>query len=301
MISGCGKEAGTGQKDSAIKVLWIGNSDTQSGPLYEITSRMVNDGDSGIEIKSEASVYGGRDLKYHYKKTDAVERIKRNRYDYVVLQPHATRALMDNFKEANEYAGKFIKAVRESGGEPVICSIWAEMENRGGEMRPARKESWDRLVKFHEELARKHDVILAPTCLAWREALEKKPAFPMYKKDGIHANGRGVYLNACVFYSVLTGKSPVGHPLRESMPYVSMKPLVVEASRKIMRVTLDDETAAFLQGAAWEAIQNYKKRGDIRVNITIDRKGLRKVTGSCGRLREVAKRKQPFVTSCNLP
>ena len=41
-----------------------------------------------------------------------------------------------------------------------------------------------------------------------------RPDIQLYDKDGSHPSPAGTYLTACVFYTVLSKKSPVGLPVR---------------------------------------------------------------------------------------
>ena len=62
----------------------------------------------------------------------------------------------------------------------------------------------------YTKLAEKINARLVPVGLAWQRARKLRPDFPLYFPDGSHQSALGTYLSACVFYGVITGKTPVG-------------------------------------------------------------------------------------------
>jgi hypothetical protein len=78
--------------------------------------------------------------------------------------------------------------------------------------------------------------------LAFEEAYRQKPGLLLHKDyDGSHPNLDGTYLAACVVYSSLYGKSPVGN----TYDYFGK---------------VDKATAAFLQQVAWETVTKFYAR-----------------------------------------
>lgn len=59
---------------------------------------------------------------------------------------------------------------------------------------------------------------VAPVGLAWEHALTRRPQLDLWAGDGTHPSRAGSYLAACVFYSVLTRRSPVGNPFVDGLP-----------------------------------------------------------------------------------
>jgi hypothetical protein len=48
--------------------------------------------------------------------------------------------------------------------------------------------------------------------VAWEQAHLRQPDLGLWSWDGTHPSTAGSYLDACVFYAALTGRSPVGNP-----------------------------------------------------------------------------------------
>ena len=74
---------------------------------------------------------------------------------------------------------------------------------------------------------------------------ERRPDLELHNvHDGHHPELAGSYLSACVFYAVLTGQSPVGHPC---------------TATQAGQAPVDPQTARFLQEVAWETVQRYRE------------------------------------------
>ncbi len=95
-------------------------------------------------------------------------------------------------------------------------------------------------------MAKQVGATVSPVGIAFELAKTKRPGFELYGEDKFHPSVAGSYLIACVHFACVYGKSPVGLPERlYSSVDKKTKPLV----------ELDKDTAAFLQGVAWEAIE----------------------------------------------
>jgi len=102
--------------------------------------------------------------------------------------------------------------IRRRGAEPLLFVTWA---HRTGDRRNVAGDTYSamqaRVDAGYLEAARAAQSAIAPVGAAWREALERRPHLSLWAADGTHPSPAGSYLAACVFYSVLTRKSPVGN------------------------------------------------------------------------------------------
>ena len=80
--------------------------------------------------------------------------------------------------------------------------------------------------------------------MAWTGAHKSSPGLELHHKDGRHASPAGAYLTACVFYTVLTRKSPLGLPAAFN----------IEGKN---RPDQDQAQARLLQNAAWETCMEF--------------------------------------------
>jgi len=245
--------AGAGVK--TIRVLWIGNSYTMGGNLPQRVAGMVNESKAGPRMVSRRALSGGKDFRWHHDdpKSPARTLLKNETFDFVCLQNQSAGAIVKR-ELMMEYAGKLVKLIRSRGAEPVFFCTWARA------FRPYRKtldEDHRQIVSAYESLARAHKARMAAAGPAWREVLKARPKLSLHAKDGSHPAAHGAYLNACVFYAALTGRSPVG--LRSGRTFSRRGPKGADGRATRVQVTIDEPTARFLQETAWRVHQKFAK------------------------------------------
>jgi hypothetical protein len=211
-----------GQKP--VRILFIGNSMTLFWQMPSNLETMINGSQSGISIKSESCIAGGKGLTYHYEEGNALERIREGRFDCVVLQGWPPDKLV-------EYIRKFDAAIRESGARTLLYCTW----------EPPMIEEYTRAAGLFK-------LPLAPAGQAWAAARkERSSGMELLGADGFHPGLLGAYLTACVFYAVLTGQNPEGR---------------VAPSFPLHEIEIEPETALFLQRVAWRTVKQYEQTAD---------------------------------------
>ena len=206
-----------------------------------------------------------------------LEKLRDERPGIVVLQT-VCRFIMgddDPAKTGNAHAEaitKYCEAIRAAGGEPVFYEMgWGKSD----------RETEGRARIF--QLATKNKIRLyAPCSSAWECVMRERPDLALqHPKDSAHPGDAGHFLNLACFYAALTGESPVGklprtypvwpHALPkpatdaekadEAARIAAFKPDAYQAKmpkwmfRNMsmnLTATLDDETARYLDGVAWE-------------------------------------------------
>ncbi len=207
-----------------------------------------------------------------------LDKIRLGEYQFVILQVPTDYLAGRGDNSRDEFiAGidTYIQAIRQSGAKPLFYEQgWGEDE---------LFDTGDRLLF---ELAQKHEVPVAPCRSAWKRIRQERPDLELHNlPDRTHPGTLGKYVNLCCFYAALTGKSPVGVPVRE----VSYWPPLTDEQKKQARdrltdnvvqdpymrqlagwmrvrsvmsetTKLDGETAAYFQKVAWETWQAYNRR-----------------------------------------
>jgi hypothetical protein len=92
------------------------------------------------------------------------------------------------------------------------------------------------LAEGYTNIANELDALVVPVGLAFERSIKARPELILHFKDKQHPSLAGTYLAACTFYAALYGKSPVG------IAYAA---------------DLDKDTAAFLQGIAWDTVKAF--------------------------------------------
>lgn len=158
------------------------------------------------------------------------EQLKSRKWDVVIVQGHSTEPMVTNAERYETFraaARKSVQLIRDAGAKPGLFLTWAYQD---------RPEMLKPLAEGYVGTANELDAFVVPVGYAFERALKARPGLTLHYKDKSHPSVAGTYLAACTFYATLYRKSPVGNA------YVA---------------DLDQETAAYLQGIAWETVKAF--------------------------------------------
>jgi SMP-30/Gluconolactonase/LRE-like region len=208
------------------KVLIVGNSYTKRFDTYlsDVLSNLSKSKASTIRITAKARYRSNTTLEWHWTHGGA-RKVAEGKFDLVILQEYSDRPLKEIAKTI-EYARRFAEKSKAAGGKTALFMVWAPKK------KPALMTE---LRTAYRKLGAELKLPVIPVGEAWSLALKKKPALKLYERDGVHPAAAGFYLNACVLYASITGKSPVGL-----------------GDAKLAGV--DEGTRRLLQGVAWETV-----------------------------------------------
>ncbi len=212
--------AGSYAQDKAAdttRILFIGNSYTFMNDLPGTFAKLSESG--GHPVKADISAIANNTLAKHTKNKKTVEKIKNGKWNYVVLQEHSIGTVIDSFRTkytypAVEYLDSLIKIKkaktllymtwgRKKGGIQILDSLSTKRYKDYFEMQKD-------LEKEYKELGKKFGAKVVPAGLAWQNVIKKYYFSDLWNEDESHPNLEATYLNACVFYATVFGKSPVG-------------------------------------------------------------------------------------------
>ena len=187
------------------KVLFVGNSFTFYWNLPSIVESMAKE--KGVLLDVHQSTAGGASLKQHWNSDkDLITRelIESGSFSRVVLQDYSSNPLLKK-KESNEYFKRFVQLIKSNQGQAIIYGTW---------MFPAisdkKYKSDDPIQSALKPISIKTNTPIAPVGTAFRLFQKKHPEIPLFTSDSKHPSPVGSYLAACVFFKLLTGKSPLG-------------------------------------------------------------------------------------------
>jgi hypothetical protein len=216
------------EEAAPIKVLFIGNSYIQFNGLPSMIAALAKAaGKRPLEFDKEWP--GGFALKKHWDAGRAVKKIRARKWDFVVLQEHSQGPIRAR-KAMHQYARKLDAEIKQQGAKTLFFLTWA---------REHLPEMQQGLNDAYFDIAKKLDADVAPVGIAWKAARAADPKLKLYEPDKSHPRSAGTYLSACVFYSVIYGKSAEGLP------------------GKIGGLT--DEQAQRLQAIAWKTVGQVKQ------------------------------------------
>jgi len=151
-------------------------------------------------------------------------------FDVVIIQDCSQCPVHPQLKSVfHDYAKKQSDAIRKNGAVPVFLMTWA-YEDEPGMTRGLADE--------YTAAGNANNVLVVPAGLAFAAARAKQPSLGLYQKDKRHPTLAGTYLAAATIYSALYRK-PAGGPVPEG---------------------LSSDAVKFLQGVAWDTVQDYYRK-----------------------------------------
>lgn len=267
-----------GEVSAELKVLFIGNSFTygygSTTGVPDLFDRLARAGGQADPVTLMQAI-GGADFQDHAGDPGTLAAINSEDWTHVVLQNYSVqpthlsvsnggsiplhlthgRALYNRVMENNPASRVVLyETWSRSDEHPLITgtssnSTFASTAQFQSELRTNYRLLRDNL---NNEFPDAPSVSVAPVGSAWELAGALLPLGTPGFNDlflanetpyyGYHANDRGIYLAACVFYAKLYGSSPVGlhtHPLISSL-----------------NLNFGAVTPAYLEAKAWEMVAN---------------------------------------------
>jgi type II secretory pathway pseudopilin PulG len=224
-------------RTTPINVLFLGNSYTMANNLPQLIADLAAAAGNNPALTYDTHLVGGATLQSLWKDGTSVEKIRQGGWDFVVLQEQSMRPIQDE-GDMDIYARLFCTEIRAVSAIPLFFMTWA---------RQAAPATQPLLTNAYLRIAKEQHAEVAPVGMAWQSSLQQRPQLTLHAADGSHPNGTGSYLAACVFYASIYDKSPQGLP--SSLD-----------TGQGTTVTLAPADAAFLQGVAWQTVQQVKKK-----------------------------------------
>jgi len=235
-------ETGVEHPHSAI---YIGNSFFYyNNSLHNQVTRLIHAGDPKYRFRSTSVTISGSGSDWHdvgsYFRPNAIGRYSFNTKNEIVfnkLDRLFDLAIMMDCSQCPvhpqlkavffEKMKQHADTVRKHGTKPVFFMSWAYAD---------APEMTAQLADAYTTAANNSDAFVIPAGLAFAKSIERRPQLNLYVDDKRHPSPAGSYLAAATTYGALFRKSPVG------LKYTA---------------GLDQETAEFLQTAAWQTLQQY--------------------------------------------
>jgi len=240
------------KKPRAIRVLFIGGSNTYYNNLPEILAKLAQAGGAGA-VETGMVALSGWGLKDHWQKGDAHRVMRDSDWNFIVLEDESLLG-----KDANPegkpgggpveafrtYARNFTQSVLDVGAVPFFCLTWAPKN---------APEEQAALNSAYFGVAKEVEAKVAPVGIAWADVRERHPEIELYAADGAHPAPAGSYLAACSIYAAIFGRNPEGLPAKIGGRPVNPETGKVESDKPQVLMDLPPAQARVLQQAAWAA------------------------------------------------
>lgn len=182
-----------------IRVLFIGNS--HSAPIPRLLTKLFRKQQPQTKTRIQTARSFGF-LADHASVPATLELINSGDWDFVVLQAQRY-STSGKYTYPTDGAIKLSKAANEAGAKIIMYPEWS---------RAGAPEEYKRIKAIHVAISEETGAQVAPIGEAWAEAGRLLDQKRLYAADGNHASEKGSFLNACVFYSMITNRHPGAKP-----------------------------------------------------------------------------------------
>ncbi|MEW7280425.1 DUF4886 domain-containing protein [Aquimarina sp. 2201CG1-2-11] len=245
------------------KILFIGNSYTYYNSLPQLVKEMAKEKVPNKKVMIKMISRGGATLRYHWETGKALEAIKKESWDYVVLQEQSNLGsgivineqwYFDESKAFFEHARKFHTEIEKIGARTVFFMTWA---------RKGTPSQQKYLTYAYHKIAKESNSLLAPVGFVWHKN-RPKWKFDLYAPDGSHPSKYGSYLAALTIFSTIFDTNPAG--ISAKIDGYPLSNVGQESSTIDNLVTITPKEAKAIQSGVKKALKLIK-RNDRHINI----------------------------------
>jgi len=197
----------------SLSVLFIGNSYTQANNLPQLVAGIAKASGKAPAISVDSELQGGATLAMHWQNSAVQTKINKGTFTHMVFQGQSVEPQY-NPTQFGAAAKKLADAAKKKNAKPVWFETWARAPGHayyntsysGGSPAVMQKD----LRLAYGSVAKATGGLYAPVGDAWEASLKAHKTIKLHTGDGSHPNEYGSYLAACVFYSLLSGRSAEG-------------------------------------------------------------------------------------------
>lgn len=203
-------------------------ADPENKASYRAT--MVTIGGSGFDWHDVESYFRPKAVGYYaFDDSNAVVFNQSGKlFDAAVMMDCSQCPIHPQLKSVfTEFARKDTDIIRAHGATPILFMSWAYED---------KPEMTEQLAEAYTIAGNDNNALVIPAGLAFARMRARQPELGLYQPDKRHPTLAGTYLAACVVFTALTGRSPVGNSYHAG---------------------IDAPTARLLQTVAWETSLNY--------------------------------------------
>jgi len=198
------------------KVLFIGNSYTYYNNMPQLVAdAALSVGDTLIK---QSHTPGGGTLNNHANNANAMNKIKSDEWDYVVLQAQSQEPSFPLFQVESEtfpYATQLCDSIRANSSctRPMFYMTWGRENgdaNNCAVWPPVcTYEGMDSLLNLrYRIMGDMNNSYVSPVGFVWNYIRNNYPQINLYAGDGSHPNIKGSYVAAITFYTMIFKKDP---------------------------------------------------------------------------------------------
>ena len=199
-----------------MKVLFLGNSFTYFNDLPGMVQRLAEK--TGVPLETDSVTRGGAYLHQFADPADALydswqEKYRQEIWDYVIFQDQSFHPVRD--PEGLRQAALAVKALCRPEQKFLFYQTWAYKDGTDKLAGTALTyaEMLTKMIASYGSAAKAAEGGTVPVGRAFAEIYAIHPEIELYNPDAYHPSPAGTYLAACLFYAVITGRSPMYLPV----------------------------------------------------------------------------------------
>ena len=221
------------------KILMIGNSFTFYWNLPQVLEKMFEA--SGVNIKVFQKTIGGSKLHehwtYHMQESYAFKD-----FDFVTFNEHSTYPLLQ-LDSCAKYIKLFSETAKNKNVKPYVYGTWEYPY-----LKKISSQRHSNTMQVLDSISDVNDATYVPVGEAFKYIENINTGFDLYMDDNKHPSPNGTYLIACVFYSMITGNSPIGLPRRfegknvegKKIYYIITEPSAAQTAQEVAEFVTKD-------------------------------------------------------------
>jgi len=205
---------------ASVSVLFVGNSLTQVNDLPTTFKRFAAASSLHVDVDVHSITPGGAFLYDHWKRGEALSRLRALRPNFLILQGQSVEPLLAP-RNFIYYAGLFKAEADRVSAKTVLLSTWARPAGdpyyKDATSGGSPTEMQSRLNSAYASLAQTIGATPAPVGLGFARAQIDAPTIKLL--DGTqHPSPAGTYLAAAILFRVVFNGSAVGSGYYSTLP-----------------------------------------------------------------------------------
>jgi hypothetical protein len=195
-----------------MRVLFVGNSYTHYNNMPKIFKDLANSKNINVDVHMSAK--SSHTFQMHSERADLYRDIRREKWDYVVLQGFS-RELSTDIGTIDTMVIPYVKRIVDSIYHQNPCTTILLYETWGYEqgfpedsVNMSFQLMNDHIHQGYLYLSKLFDFPIVPVGKVWETVKENNLSIQLYQDDLQHPSKYGSYLAACSFYAAIFKQNP---------------------------------------------------------------------------------------------
>ncbi len=178
-------------RDSAITILFVGNSLTYTNDLPGLVARIGKE--KGVMIKTEMLAYPNYALEDHWNDGELQSLLATKKFDFVVVQ-QGPSSQAEGRGMLLDYGAKIKALCERHKTRLAFFMVWPAISNF---------QNFDGVIKNYTEAAVTTNSLLCPVGQAWKKYFLETNDYSYYGPDRFHPSQKGSEAAALIIYETL--------------------------------------------------------------------------------------------------